>query len=128
MTRNDSGHVEYKYSLLMHGIKFESFAKFIFDWKNPFMCGFISLKYMYFIYVSGFMYRRGFIIVQSFRPWLRHNGLQNLIRVLHSSSVQFSSGWYWTQALLSLYIQIGGKISLYSDNQSSGFQPLLRSL
>ena len=30
-----------------------------------------------------FMYTRGFIIVHLFRPWLRHNGLQNLIRVLH---------------------------------------------
>ena len=30
-----------KYSLSMHGIKFESFAKFIFEWKNPFVCGFI---------------------------------------------------------------------------------------
>ena len=67
----------------MHGIKFESFAKFIFERKNPFMCGFICLQYMYFIYVPEFMYRRGFI-VQLFRPWLRHNGLQNLIRVLHS--------------------------------------------
>ena len=30
-----------------------------------------------------FMYKRGFIIVQLFRPWRRHNGLQNLICVLH---------------------------------------------
>ena len=35
------------------------------------------------IYVYIFMYRRGFFIVQLFRPWLRHNGLQNLIRALH---------------------------------------------
>ena len=33
---------------------------------------------MYYI-----LYRRGFIIVQLFRPWLRHNGLQNPISVLH---------------------------------------------
>ena len=38
----------------MHGIKFESFAKFDFE----------------------------FVIVQLFRPWLKHNGLQNPIRVL----------------------------------------------
>ena len=30
-----SGTSRYKYSLLMHGIKFESFAKFVFEWKNP---------------------------------------------------------------------------------------------
>ena len=32
---------------------------------------------------TSFMYRRGFIIVQLFRPWRKHNGPQNLIRVLH---------------------------------------------
>ena len=47
------------------------------------MCVFICLQYMYFSYVPGFMYRRGFIIVELFRPWLRHDGLQNPIRVLH---------------------------------------------
>ena len=41
----------------MHGIKFESFAKFIFEWKNPFMCGFICFPYMYlYMYIYIFMY------------------------------------------------------------------------
>ena len=30
-----------------------------------------------------FMYRRGFIIIQLFRPGRKHNGLKNLLRVLH---------------------------------------------
>ena len=42
--------VEDKYSLLMHDIKFETFAKFIFEWKNPLMCGLFIYIYMY-IYI-----------------------------------------------------------------------------
>ena len=42
----------------MHGMKFESFAKFIFEWKTPFMCGFICLQYMYYIYVQKMLNHR----------------------------------------------------------------------
>ena len=66
----------HKYSLLMHGIRFESFVKFIFEWKK--LTVGLSVCNICII----FMYRRGFIIVQLFRPWLKHNGLPNPIRVL----------------------------------------------
>ena len=49
---------DYKYILLMHGMKFESIAKFIFEWKNLSMCGFICLQYMYYIYVQKGPYHR----------------------------------------------------------------------
>ena len=50
------GHGANKYSLLMHVIKFESFAKFILNEKNPFICGSICLQYMCFIYVQERFY------------------------------------------------------------------------
>ena len=67
----------------MHCIKFESFAKCVYEWKKS-ICVRVYLFAIYVvIYVYIFMYRRGFFIIQLFRPWLRHNGLQNLIRALH---------------------------------------------
>ena len=62
----------------MHGIKFDSFVEFIFEWRNSFVCLFICLQYMYYIHVQ-----KGFIIFQLCRPCLKLTGLQNPIRVLH---------------------------------------------
>ena len=67
-----------KYSLLVHGIKFESFVKFIFELKTHSSVG-LSICNICTIFV----YRTDFIIVQLFRPWPRHNGLKNLIRARH---------------------------------------------
>ena len=58
-----------KYSLLKHGIKFESFAKCIFKWKNPFMCGFICLQYMYYIQVQKRLYHRPIVYTMTKAQW-----------------------------------------------------------
>ena len=63
-----------KYSLLMHGIKFESFAKFIFGWKKTFMCGFICLQYMYlymyiYIYLQKRLYHRPIVSTMTKAQW-----------------------------------------------------------
>ena len=63
--------------LFMYGIKFKSFPKFIFEWK---ICWCMGLSVCNICTI--FQYRRSFIIVQLFRPWLRHNRLRNSIRVL----------------------------------------------
>ena len=67
-----------KYNSLMHGIKFESFAKLIFEWKKSIYVW----VYLFAVYVL-YLFTKEALSSSLFRPWLRHNWHQNLIRVLH---------------------------------------------